>query len=605
MKAKRMPILDQRPAARLLRVFLLGACALRGATAHADQGPAANSPPQTTPSAPDTAPGAPARPASEPQSAIARLVKRLVERGVIDAADADALIAQAEAEARGAPSPPLPPGTKRVTYVPEIVKAELRAEIEQELREEAKRNNWAQPNAVPEWTKRFKLYGDLRLRYEVDNFGSGNAIDYYPDFNAINTGKPFDVNFRDPSSERWLNTSQRRSRMRIRARLGVEAEIGTGFSADLRLGSGDSSTPVSTNQTLGASGGNFSKYQVWLDRAAIRYQAGGGNAAALAVFFGRFENPFFRTDLVWDENVNLDGLAFQASMPLGEAFRPFLTAAVSPLFNTAFDFATERPDKFKSIDKWLYAAQVGTDWKPSGRVGVKLGIAFYFFDKVRGISSSDCETQLSSITCDTDHSRPSFAQKGNTYRVIRTPSIDALDAEINQGASRYQFFGLSSLFRELVGTARVDFLLQSRLQLSGETDVVRNLGFKPTEIAADAVNNFKPCGASDLDCQENPPYGGGSLGYLARLILGTPGLARQWEWNLVFTYRYLQSDATLDAFTNSEFALGGTNNKGFAVSASVAVVDNVIATVRWLSSDVVVGPQYSIDVLHIDLVARY
>jgi len=600
-----MPTLDQRLAARTLLVCLLGGCALKAVSAHADQAPGATNPAQTTAPASETPPGAPVRSPSEPQSAIAKVVRRLVERGLIDAAEADALIAQAEAEARGAPSPPLPPGTTRVTYVPEIVKAQLRAEIEKELREEAKRNNWAQPNAVPEWTKRFKPYGDLRLRYEVDNFGSGNAIDYYPDFNGINTGKPFDVNFRDPSSERWLNTSQRRSRMRIRARLGVETEIGSGFSADLRLGSGDSSTPVSTNQTLGATGGNFSKYQVWLDRAAIRYQVGGGKAAALAVFLGRFENPYFHTDLVWDENVNIDGVAFQASMPLGEAFRPFLVAGVSPVFNTAFDFAAERPDKFKSIDKWLYAAQVGTDWKPSGRVGVKLGIAFYFFDKIQGVPSSDCETNISSITCDTDHSRPSFAQKGNTYRAIRTPSIDALDAEINQGASRYEFFGLSSLFRELVGTVRVDYLLQSRLQLSGETDVVRNLGFKPTEIAVDAVNNFKPCGAGDLDCQDNPPYGGGSLGYLARLIFGTPGLARQLDWNLVFTYRYLQSDATLDAFTNSEFALGGTNAKGFAVSASVAVVDNVIATVRWLSSDVVVGPQYSIDVLHIDLMARY
>src|SRR5262249_25470508 len=249
-----------------------------------------------------------------------------------------------------------------------------------------------------------------------------------------------------------------------------EAEIGAGFSAELRLGSGDSSTPVSTNQTLGASGGNFSKYQVWLDRVAIRYQAGGGNASALAVFFGRFENPFFRTDLVWDDNVNLDGVALTASVPLGTAFRPFLTAAVSPLFNTAFDFAAERPDKFKSIDKWLYAAQLGTDWKPSGRVGVKLGIAFYFFDKVQGIPSSECETELSSISCDTDHSRPSFAQKGNTYRALRTPSVAALDAELNGGASRYQFFGLSSLFRELVGTGRVDFLLRSQLQLSGEAD---------------------------------------------------------------------------------------------------------------------------------------
>jgi hypothetical protein len=80
---------------------------------------------------------------------------------------------------------------------------------------------------------------------------------------------------------------------------------------------------------------------------------------------------------------------------------------------------------------------------------------------------------------------------------------------------------------------------------------------------------------------------------------------RRWDWNVAVTYRYLQSDAVLDAFANSEFALGGTNNKGFVAAAGLAVADKVTLTVRWLSSDVVVGPQYSIDVLHVDLMARY
>src|SRR5262249_9218150 len=155
-----------------------------------------------------------------------------------------------------------------------------------------------------------------------------------------------------------------------------------------------------------------------------------------------------------------------------------------------------RPEKFASIDKWLYAAQIGTDWKPSDRVGLKLGVAYYFFDKVQGLASSDCDTNISSISCDTDHSRPSFAQKGNTYRPLRTPSVDALDAELMDGASRCQFFGLSSRFRELVATARIEFLAAGGyLKVAVEGDFARNMVFKGSAIAPDAVNNFKPCGA--------------------------------------------------------------------------------------------------------------
>ena len=598
-----MPYRNKRFDTGLLTIGLFLFSALPLAPAWSQEGSPAASPPRDAAQSEAARPAEPI-PARQLKSATAKVIQRLAERGLISAAEAEALIAQAEEEARAAEGPP--EGTKRVPYVPETVKAQIRKEIEEEVLEEAKRNNWAAPNAIPEWTKRIRFGGDVRLRYEVDNMGDGNAVDYYPDFSGINTNKPFDVNFRDPSSERWLNTTQRRSRVRIRARIGVIADVGQGVTTELRLASGDGSTPVSTNQTLGGSAGNFSKYQIWIDRVALRYQVPSSEAWRLGVVLGRFENPFFHTDLVWDDNVNFDGAALQSSVRLGSSFQPFVVAGVFPVFNTAFDLAVERPDKFASIDKWLYAAQIGTDWRPAQRVDVKFGLAYYFFDKVQGIQGSDCDTNLSYVTCDTDHSRPSFAQKGNTYRTLRTPSVDALEAELMDGASRYQFFGLSSLFRELVATARIEVLAsRSQLKLALEGDVARNLGFKPSAIAPDAVNNFKPCSANDTACNENPPYGGGSLGYLARIIVGTPQMSHLWDWNVSLSYRYLQSDAVLDAFTNSEFALGGTNNKGFVATASLGIADNVALTVRWLSSDVVVGPQFSIDVLHVDLTARY
>ena len=82
-------------------------------------------------------------------------------------------------------------------------------------------------------------------------------------------------------------------------------------------------------------------------------------------------------------------------------------------------------------------------------------------------------------------------------------------------------------------------------------------------------------------------------------------MSHRWDWSVAVSYRYLQSDAMLDAFTNAEFALGGTNNKGFIAAGTLFLADNIFFTARYLSSDVIVGPQYSIDVLHLDLNVRF
>ena len=143
-----------------------------------------------------------------------------------------------------APSPPPAPGeapareVKRVVYLPETVKQQLREEIKQEVLEQAKREGWAAPSAVPEWLRRFRPSGDVRGRFERAIFPSGNGTGQLFDFNPINTGRAMDVTFNDAATERDLDVDQNRTRPRLRARLGVDVEVTEGFSAGLRLASG-------------------------------------------------------------------------------------------------------------------------------------------------------------------------------------------------------------------------------------------------------------------------------------------------------------------------------------------------------------------------------
>ena len=67
-----------------------------------------------------------------------------------------------------------PPGTRHVTYVPEVVKRQLREEIKQEVMAKAQKENWASPGTYPEWAQRIRFYGDARVRYQGNYFPTGN-----------------------------------------------------------------------------------------------------------------------------------------------------------------------------------------------------------------------------------------------------------------------------------------------------------------------------------------------------------------------------------------------------------------------------------------------
>src|SRR5262249_7611046 len=99
-------------------------------------------------------------------NAMVNLINLLVKQGALTREQGEALIKQAndqEAVARAdkaatpaanvasaRPSAPAD-GSIRVTYVPEVVKKQLRDEIKQEVVAQAKQENWAQPNTFPEW----------------------------------------------------------------------------------------------------------------------------------------------------------------------------------------------------------------------------------------------------------------------------------------------------------------------------------------------------------------------------------------------------------------------------------------------------------------------
>ncbi len=577
----------------------------------------------------DVLPMATEQPAPPPlenpsQNVTINLINRLVEKGILTHAEADEMIkmaaadaARARAEAEANLPPPMTGDTVRVTYVPEAVKAQIRDQIKDEILAQAKDEKWLNGDPAPDWINRIKWYGDIRIRFEGDLFPGGNDnTGSFPNFNSINGGAPFDVAGTQFSPQ--LNVDQERMRVRLRARIGTDVNLGDGFTAGIRLATGDSNTPVSANQSFGLAnqgqGGNFSKYAIWLDRAFIKYELGGLPESNLAFSLGRFDNPFYiDSQLIWDDDLGFDGFAIQGRHTLGK-FTPFLNAGVFPIFNTDFNFSSNQPAKFESTDKWLYAVQAGVEWNPSKEFSAKIAGAIYEFDGVEGELSSPYIPLTDKDAGNTDNTRPSFAQKGNTYMALR----DIIPSTINDfGTSKqFQYFGLASPFRVASVNGRIDINNWEPYQLSLTAEYAKNLSFDAEGIDKVAVNNRGEIpaeeqldvAAAEEQAAQVPEIGnheGGDTAWSVGVQFGKEKFEKRGDWNVGIGYRYIESDAVVDGFNDSDFGLGGTNMEGATISASIALSPRVSFRARYMNANEIAGPPLKSDVFLFDISAKF
>lgn len=516
----------------------------------------------------------------------------------------------AAATPAGAPEFDSASGTVRVAYVPEAVKEEIRDEVRQDVLTQAAKEGWSTPGAVPEWVNKFRLFADLRVRYESLRFPETNlpsdptnAGSGYWNFNAINTGSPFDINNQVLTPAPITDLDQDRNRIRLRARLGTVADFAEGCSAGLRLATGETNSPVSENQTLGAAGsgqgGNFSRFAAWIDRAYMKWETGGMPNQDLTVAVGRFDNPFFATSMIWADDLAFDGLAAQGKFPAGDNFTPFFAVGGFPVFNTDLNFSTNQVTKFKSYDKYLAAAQLGATFDLGSKFQLKVGSAYYFFKNVEGKVSSPMAPIMSTDAGDTDASRPAFAQKGNTYIALR----HIINLPSGTQGPQYQYFGLATPFRELAFTAQLDFNQFEPFQVSLVGEYVKNLAFDRDVILKNGPEQLP--GPVNNNAQDGTTFGGGPTAWMASLRVGVPLVKKRWDWNASIGYRRVESDAVVDGFCDSDFGGGGTNMKGYTVGANFAIFTDVWLGLRYMSATQIAGPNLKNDVIQFDVNSRF
>jgi hypothetical protein len=600
-----------------------------------------NAAPAAAPSAapdPAVAPKGPATdtaPAAPTSNATINLINLMVKRNLISQDDANNLVREAQQEAdnaraaqistqntaeraltiqqtQPAPAPaqanPAGDDEMRISYVPDVVKKEITDQVTQNVMEETREEHIADTvaaNQVPEWVKRLHFTGDLRVRFENDMYPSGNAIGNFVNFNAINTGSA--LNVVNPVAIPQFNANQDRERLRLRMRIGVGIDLGSNFTAGVRVGTGSDDTPTTENQTLGGAsgqGGYFAKYQVWLDRAFLRYELGGTGAEDFTATIGRFDNPWYGTTMMWSNDLAFDGAVVKGSYEVAPGLTPFLTGGVFPVFNTDFNYSTDNAAKFDSVDKYLFGVQGGLKWQISKDVKFTTAGAFYDFDNISGQVSDPIPEQDANgdVTGNTDDSRPSFAQNGNTYIALRNYTGAAA-----AGADQQQYFGLASKFQVVSVYAQLDYSHWDPFHLSATGEFIDNVGFDRNSIinggpAADPGPQNNLYDAGDVNS-----FYGGNIGYLIHLDAGHVALEELWDWNVRLSYRYVQTDATVDAFTDSDFgaSLVGTNLKGYTIEGNLALTKRVWLSLRYMSADNVAGPTFHSDLVQFDVNAKF
>jgi hypothetical protein len=513
------------------------------------------------------------------------LIEALVASGVLSRDKADQLIADANrrgqqaAASAAAPTPAAPP-VVRVPYVPQVVRDQIRDELREEIVARARTERWGVPNALPEWTDRIAIEGDMRVRNQSDRFDKANAAP--ADLLAASLSgatRAVDLAAGTSTGLPTANTQDDRDRLRLRVRLGINAKVADTVSAGLRLATGSATDRVSTNQTLG---NNFNRYTVLLDRAWIRL-----DPVDWATFIaGRMPNPWFSTDMVWSENLNFDGVALQLRRPLSPTaeWLPFATLGYFPIREAA------PPRRGRAI----VGAQVGVQWEASTLTRVRLGLAQYRFQNFTGQVDTDYDAVTGPGRSYGQYEyEAGLRQRGNTLFLTNNPLEIA--AGLTPDRARW---GLASRFQPVVLTAAAEFSHFAPYVVGLTGEIVRNTAYGRADV-------LQRTGIGLNDARV--------FGVQTRATIGMQSLRNPGDWQAIVSYRWLGSDAVPDAFVDSDLGLGGTNIRGWTLGLQVAVARDTQLGLRWLGGRTISSPsvqqglldRFNVDSVQVDLNVRF
>ena len=417
------------------------------------------------------------------------LVNKLVEKGILSHSEATQLLNEMQKE-----------GVKQEVVIKETATEAAKQEVKTSMVN------------LPKWAEKIDLYGDLRLRH--------------------------DTQWRTEKKPGKDKDKYHRNRERYRLRLGMKAKTTETTEVGVRLASG-SGYQNTTNQSFD---GHARGKQIWIDKAYASWKP----LDSIKIIGGKHKNPLFTTPLVWDPDVNPEGVS--------ECFKFDITKRFGLFANLGQYFIEELKIKDSNSDPTLLAFQLGTAIKPADTMKLEFAVTYYEF------MNMDKLKWKTGILDDTEE----FAGYNDSYgqQMIFDNDRDLLN--------EWGCWELGAKLK-IKDVLPVPFSVFGSFIVNADADI--------DELMRKGVN------PGDSDPAKLEAYGSDdrNTGWLIGLSLGKK--KKKGDWYAKYFYQELEDYAFPAVFVDSDFHGGGTNNRGHYIQGRYCLTDNIQARATGFSTE--------------------
>lgn len=372
--------------------------------------------------------------------------------------------------------------------------------------------------------KSIQLYGDVRLRYE-SRAGSSSFV-------IPGTGGAYDF-----TSDRW----------RYAARIGIRGDLTDNWFYGLRLDT--SANPRSSWVTFGnnsnAAAGGTAPYGKGGDGIQVgQAYLGWRTWPWLTLQAGKMPNPFFTTPMVWDPDLNPEGLAEKLSYAVNDKltlfgnFGQFVYQQFSPNDNSG-------GIGFAAHDGYQFGWQGGASYKFDEKISARAALGFYNYAGMNRTAAFN--------TINNGFAGP-FARGPQNTTV-------AANLAFHNGVNGLRYFELPVEVNFPIGPWSA-----------------RGFG----DLAYNIQAGQRAAGGSYASAGDEP------LAYQVGLAVGTNlGLtmnqvaAKRNTWEARVYWQQVQLNSIDPNLTDSDFFEGRTNLEGIFLAFAYAPTDAIIGTIRF------------------------
>lgn len=304
-----------------------------------------------------------------------------------------------------------------------------------------------------------------------------------------------------------------RNRFRYRLRWKIAKEISKDLDLGFRFTSGSNTDPTSTNQTFT---GDFTFKSIFIDQAYVKYhptflKENIPHLEKAEFAGGKFDNPFFETSGGLLWDADVMPEGFAESLAFG-----FFEKKFNPFVNLGQFILQENAT---SADAELYGVQSGVRWNPPGfgkDSGVQLTHALGYFD---------------------------FSDYGRDSNFLVSGTSLARGNTTNGGTLLFaRDFDILQVYNDI------------KFKISGV----------PVKLFSDYFTNLADQ-TPDPDSRNN--------GYQYGIKLGEA--KKKGGWEAVYYYGYVEPNAAVGAFAESDFGQGHANKRGSVFKLGYKLTDSL------------------------------